>query len=489
MTRGDAKPRVNGTPTLEHHGIEHIPAAERHGKPWHQLTLWFSSNVTMTAVVTGAVAVALGLDLKWAIATIAIGNLVGGVFMAYHSVQGPELGVPQMVQSRAQFGFFGGALPSFIVVLMYLGFTVEGSLVGGEALAGWLGVSKALGIVIFGAAHGLVALVGYKLIHSMARYITVVSAIVFLALFVQLATHLPQHLPNSGSPATAGTVMLAISISISWQVTWAPYVSDYSRYLPEDTPRKATFWYTYLGSAVGGSIAMAIGAMAADVNSNALNTDAIGFLAHRFPAISGLLVFALLVISIPSGAEGPYGAFLSTLSIFSRRTEPRSPVLGRALFVIGFTVVGAVLAILSSGSMLNTFTNITLFLLYLLVPWTAINLTDYYVVRRGHYDVSALFDPNGRYGRWNWGAMLLYVVSFAAEVPFINSSLYVGPLANLLGGADIAWLIGLAVGGFGYYALARQTHLCTAGTGVQTATETAPGLPARHTGPAEASSR
>ncbi|MCQ8189638.1 purine-cytosine permease family protein [Streptomyces rugosispiralis] len=451
-------PGQDPAPTLEQHGIEHIPAAERHGKPWHQLTLWFSSNVQMTAVVTGAVAVTLGLDLTWAIATIVVGNLVGGVFMAYHSVQGPELGVPQMIQSRAQFGFLGGALPSFIVVLMYLGFSVEGGLVGGGALAGWTGIPKPTGIVIFCVLHLLVALVGYKLIHATARVISVLSGIVFLALFVQLATHLPAHLPNSGSPATPGTVLLAVSISISWQVTWAPYVSDYSRYLPEDTPRGTTFWYTYLGSAVGGTLTMVIGAMAAAINDKALNADAIGFLADRYPAISGLVVFALLMSMIPAGAEGAYGAFLSTLSIFSRKDSLRSPALARALFVIGFTLVGAVLAILSSGSMITTYTNITLFLLYLLIPWTAINLTDYYFVRRGHYDISALFEPDGRYGRCNWGTVILYAVSIAAELPFVNSSLYVGPLVEPLGGADIAWLVGLVVGAVGYYALARVSR-------------------------------
>ncbi|MGP3939341.1 MULTISPECIES: cytosine permease [Streptomyces] len=40
-----------------------------------------------------------------------------------------------MVQSRAQFGFYGALLPSVMVVLMYLGFAVEGSLVAGQAIA------------------------------------------------------------------------------------------------------------------------------------------------------------------------------------------------------------------------------------------------------------------------------------------------------------------------------------------------------------------
>jgi NCS1 family nucleobase:cation symporter-1 len=32
--------------------------------------------------------------------------------------------------------------------------------------------------------------------------------------------------------------------------------------------------------------------------------------------------------------------------------------------------------------------NALLIMLYLLAPWTAINLVDYFLVRRGHYDIA-----------------------------------------------------------------------------------------------------
>src|ERR1039458_1710234 len=79
---------------LERHSIDHIPTEERHGKPWPLFTLWFPSNLQINALVTGAVAVLIGLSLPWAIFAIVLGNLVGALFMAYHSVQGPRLGVP-----------------------------------------------------------------------------------------------------------------------------------------------------------------------------------------------------------------------------------------------------------------------------------------------------------------------------------------------------------------------------------------------------------
>jgi NCS1 family nucleobase:cation symporter-1 len=56
--------------------------------------------------------------------------------MALHSAQGPKLGIPQMVQSRAQFGFLGEILPLILVVLMYIGFFATSGALAGTAPLG-----------------------------------------------------------------------------------------------------------------------------------------------------------------------------------------------------------------------------------------------------------------------------------------------------------------------------------------------------------------
>jgi nucleobase:cation symporter-1, NCS1 family len=100
---------------------------------------------------------------------------------------------------------------------------------------------------------------------------------------------------------------------------------------------------------------------------------------------------------------------------------------------------------------LSTVENITLCLLHLLAPRSAINLTDYYLIGRGKYDIPKLFAIDGRYGLVNWGTVFIYIASIALEMPFINSPLYAGPLVKHLGGADISWLVGLIAAGGCYY--------------------------------------
>jgi NCS1 family nucleobase:cation symporter-1 len=201
---------------------------------------------------------------------------------------------------------------------------------------------------------------------------------------------------------------------------------------------------------------MLIGAFAVLVGGNAFGVNSIGYLAGQFPGISTLLFAALLLSLVPAGAEGPYGAFLTSLaSITERGVRRTNGTKVRVAFMTVFTIIATVLAIAASSNLLKTFENITLFLLYLLVPWTAINLTDYYLVRRGDYDVPELFKRRGLYGFLNVRAVVLYLVAIVVEIPFINSSLYEGPIAKQMGGADISWIVGLAVSAAGYFILVR----------------------------------
>lgn len=451
------KPR---SAAIEQRSIDYIPLDERHGKPWHLFTVWFSSNLQITGLVTGALAVTVGLDLTWAIITILIGNLVGAVFMAYHSVQGPRMGVPQMIQSRAQFGFLGALLPAAIVLCMYAGFAIEGGVVTGQALASWAHISFSSSVIIQGAIAAVIAIVGYKLIHLTSRVVTVVSTILFATLTVTLFSLLPIELP-AGPPPAFGTVLLAISIFVSWQVTWAPYVSDYSRYLPADTPARTTFAWTYAGSVVGGSWVMILGAVGATVSAQAMGSDSIGFLSGLVPAVGGVILLALLISALPAGAYGAYGAYLTFISAVSARGNGRATPMVRTIFSIVFTIVVTAVTIAANGDILATVEEITLFLLYLLVPWTAINLTDYYFVRKGSYEVAELFKPRGAYGLVNRPAIIIYVLAIAAEVPFVNSSLFAGPFVPFFGGADLAWIVGLLLPTVLYLGYARWLNVKT----------------------------
>lgn len=115
--------------------VEFIPHKERHGHPASQFPLWFSVNMMLLTTLTGGIGVLAGLNMFWSVVAIVIGNLVGAVFVAAHAVQGPRLGIPQMIQSRAQFGVYGAVLPLVAVFIMYIGYFASNSVIAGDAIA------------------------------------------------------------------------------------------------------------------------------------------------------------------------------------------------------------------------------------------------------------------------------------------------------------------------------------------------------------------
>jgi NCS1 family nucleobase:cation symporter-1 len=133
------------------------------------------------------------------------------------------------------------------------------------------------------------------------------------------------------------------------------------------------------------------------------------------------------------------------------------PTLLVRLVTITFTaLLSLVAALLSSQSFLTNFNNFLLLILYLFIPWTAVNLVDYYVVRRGHYAVGEIFKPRGIYGRWGWRGVLAYAVGFGAMVPFFSTPDFTGPVAHVLNGGDVSLFVGLPVAGGIYYLLSRS---------------------------------
>jgi nucleobase:cation symporter-1, NCS1 family len=99
-------------------------------------------------------------------------------------------------------------------------------------------------------------------------------------------------------------------------------------------------------------------------------------------------------------------------------------------------------------------------MLYLLVPWTSINLADYFFVRRGRYAITQLFMPHGIYGAWGMRGLIAYALGFITTLPFfVLPDLYMGPAARALGGVDVGWVVGLGVSGGTYLLLCRSLDI------------------------------
>ncbi|WP_371494190.1 cytosine permease [Kitasatospora sp. NBC_00374] len=445
-------------PVLETRSIGFVPPDERRGQVWHQGPFWFSGNFVLTTLVIGFIGPSLGLGVGRSVAAVVLGTCFGTVFMAVHANQGPRLGLPQMIQSRAQFGVRGAVLPFAAVVFVYLGFNVFNVVLAAQGLEQVTGGGPVLWYPLLSAVAVVLALVGHDLLHAVQRALSWILIAVFGVLTVGAAVHwwdAPVDAPAAGSPWTA--FLATFAAAAGYQISYAVYVSDYSRYLPADADARRVIGWTYAGAAASAVWLMSLGAF---LGSRLPGTDAVTALLRAGDAVlPGFGAVAVLVSSLALvGVMGvnTYGAMLTAVSGVDafRRRRPTGVLRAGAVLAVGAVVLGVALVL--PEDYLGSFNTFILLMLYVLVPWTAINLVDYYAVRRGRYSIEDIFDDRGSYGRWAWRGLSCYLLGLAAMLPFLSTTLYTGPVARAMDGADVSFAVGLVVSGGLYAVLARR---------------------------------
>jgi purine-cytosine permease-like protein len=170
-------------------------------------------------------------------------------------------------------------------------------------------------------------------------------------------------------------------------------------------------------------------------------------------------VFAIFALGITAtNAMNLYCGALSTITVGQTLVPRWRPeAMSRAVVAVALFIVAIIPALVSAEDFLANYANFLALLLCVLIPWTAVNLVDYYLLRHGVYDIEALFERDGgRYGRFNWVAIACYFVGILVQVPFLSTTLFTGFAAAAIGGVDISWIVGLAVICPLYYVLMRS---------------------------------
>ena len=419
---------------------------------------WFVSNFQFFAVAIGFVGPSLGLSLGDAALAGTIGILIGTAFQAFHASQGPEMGLPQMIQSRAQFGSLGVTFPLLVAVFIYIGYNVFQFIFSAEAIQVVAPGGTDLWIVVFAVLATGLSLVGHDLLHIFQRWSSYITFVIFAILSVVVVYH---FLAGPASPTVHGFTIAAFLVQLTaatgYQISYAIYVSDYTRYLPENTPARKVIGWTFWGGFIGATWPGWLGVI---IGSYTTATDPVVALHSvgnvLFSGFGVIVVLGTLPALVGTSGVNSYGAMLCGATIVDgfRRIRPTLSV--RLIGVVLAGVVAAVVTIALPSDYLNSFNTFLAILVYLLVPWSAVNLVDFYLVRKGHYSIADIVDPRGRYGQWAWRGLTAYVVGFLAMVPFLSLSFYHGPVTNAIGGADISFEVGLVVAGGLYLWLSRS---------------------------------
>src|SRR5580698_2660163 len=168
--------------TIEKRSIDYVPIAERHGKVWHLWPVWFSGDAHLATVATGVVGVAMGGHLPWMALAVLLGCAFGTFFMAFHSTQGPQLGLPQMIQSRPQFGYVGALLVWCVALVTLVGYCSFNLVLAADTVSTLVGWNRPMTMVLVGVLATCLAVLGYDPIHRAQRLLAYVLIAAFMVM-------------------------------------------------------------------------------------------------------------------------------------------------------------------------------------------------------------------------------------------------------------------------------------------------------------------
>ena len=443
---------------IESKSIDYVARGERHGRVIDQVPFWFLGNFHFFTIAIGFVGPAMGLGWGYTALAGALGILFGTVFVAFHASQGVELGLPQMIQSRAQFGYRGVTIVLIGTLLTFIGFNVADTVLTANGLHNMFGWDGRIVAIVAAVASAILAIYGHDWLHRVFRWCFALGLPLYTALTLAIMLgRVPATHPRSlGFSAVAFAAQFAASAS--YNITYAPSVSDYSRYLPYDTRPRNIIAAVFTGAASSAIWLIALGAwLAAHLGANdglvALH-DAGDSLA---PGFGTLLAVASVIALVATMGLNAYSGMLTIVTGLSSFVELRPTARLRIVAIAVLALVWLAISFLVSGDAIELVYAVLTMMLYLLVPWTAVNLVDYFFVRRGRYAITQLFMPHGIYGAWSLRGLAAYGIGFASTMPFfVLPNYYIGPAARSLDGIDIGWLVGLIVSAGVYLLLSRS---------------------------------
>jgi NCS1 family nucleobase:cation symporter-1 len=454
LLTGTGMPQREGDLSIEGHGMEPIPAAARYGSVNRLFTVWFSPNLVPAAFFVGTLAAADFIGLGWwaGLAAIVVGNVIGASLVAFVSAMGPLTGMAQIPASRLPFGK-SIVVPAVINWLSTIAWDAINAFFGAYAISVVTGdaVPFPVGLLIVVACQAALSIVGYEAIHTFERYAAIGLAILFAVVTVAVLGKMNFGLAN-GDAAGIGSFILMTTIAGSFNLAWALYASDYSRYLPASTPRSQIFSRTFLGLALSAIWIEALGLAV---------VGALGKEADTVHQINGLIgggivgILAMVAIFFGTVAVNSMNDYTGSLSLQAAGIRIPRPISAGVVAVLSFLAT----LYLYYNNFSSTVENYLLVITYWIGPWAAIVIVDWR--RRGSsIDGSKAVDfallPTGL------NALVALIVGFAASIPFMNQTLFIGPFVNSLGGADIAYLVGFVVAGIVFWFLENRSSTAVA---------------------------
>ncbi len=438
---------------VEAGGIKYVTPQERHGDPINQFTIRCSPVLYLAPIFLGGAAIPKGLGLSGSISAIIAANVLGGIAAGICAAMGPKRGMPQLVMGRASFGYLGNFLPAVLATILFIGYFSVGTIVGAEPIANMTGLPYNPLVIVVGGTSILLAVYGYNLLHLTGRWVTN-AGLVLLLITTGYAVY-----KGAGTLAAATLSgndywfawLSFFALIFSFTVSWMLYASDYSRYLPENTPSIKVFGYAFFGLLIGSTWMMGLGALLATVGEG----NPLHGLQNTLPTLLlWIVLISLIVTSVTHNSINLYSCAMASLTW-------DLPLRRRWTVVITGTA-GTVAAVFLGGThFMNNFAQFLTLMSYFMSPWLAIVLIDYFR-RDANEKPEPFYERDGVFAGILWKGMGAFLIGVIASIPFMANDFYSGLIARQFGGADTSYFISFLVAGTVYLTIRANKYFVAA---------------------------
>lgn len=449
----DAQTRAS---LVEHNGIEVIAEDERTAKPSDLFWPWFAANVSVFGMSYAAFVYGFGVSFLQALIVTVIGVTISFLLCGIIAIAGKRGSAPTMVLSRAAFGVTGQKVPGVFSWLISIGWETFLAIMATLATAtvfdrlGWSGgtATKILACAVIATLIVLASVAGYHTIMKMQSILTwLTGAVTILYVGLTLKEVDLSAVMSIESGSMTAVIGALVMVMTGFGLGWINIAADWSRYQSrEASGSKIVLWNT-IGGAIAPILLVSFGLLLVGSRpelQDGITNDPIGTLATILPVWVLLPFLLTAVLALVSGAVlGIYSSGLTLLSLGVKIPRPAAALIDGVILT-----AGTVWVVFFAQSFLGPFQSFLITLGVPIASWAGIMIADI-ALRKRDYDEQALFDPNGRYGAWDWvsiGTMLgasvvgwgLVINNFAEEAAWNNWQGYLlGPLG--LGGRDGDW--------------------------------------------------
>jgi putative hydroxymethylpyrimidine transporter CytX len=401
-------------PNLPQWGIDPVPPKHRILGGFDYFILWSSLGVGLLVFSAGSFL--SEAPFYYALLAIIIGSITGSILLSLAGKIGSDHAIPSLIGIRPAFGLYGSYLAAILNIIQLIGWTTFEILILSKAAQSLTNLHVPfLWNIIFGIVIALFGIFGplflvKQWLSKFAIWIVYASSIVILVAL------LSQNLPNSISAVGKDmSFFVALDLVIAMPISWMPLVSDYNRFAKTS---RGAFMGTLIGFSITniifylGGLLLGLG----DISSIIISIQAILF---------GFILLVMVVDEVDNAFADIYSAAISSQSIFRN--------LNQRYLIIGFTALSTILSIFVS---IEGYQQFLLLIGALFIPLFGVLLTDYFVVKRGKYQIDKIYGNGNKMIKvgypaivaWSIGAILYYLLSqlspiYVSQIPTVGSTI------------------------------------------------------------------